>query len=67
MKTKNKSLLKNNHVVSLIHKHHIVKKICMCHAACKVDFQPFNRSYSQLRFFSFSKKGHAPNAILARY
>ena len=24
----------------------------MYHAACKVDFQPFNRSYSQLAFFN---------------
>ena len=23
------------------------------HAACKVEFQPFNRSYSQLTFFNF--------------
>ena len=25
----------------------------MYHAACKVEFQPFNRSYSQLTFFNF--------------
>ena len=25
----------------------------MYHAACKVEFQPFNRSYSQLTFFIF--------------
>ena len=26
----------------------------MHHAACKVEFQPFNRSYSQLTLFNFS-------------
>ena len=25
----------------------------MYHAACKVEFQPFNRWYSQLTFFNF--------------
>ena len=25
----------------------------MYHAACKAEFQPFNRSYSQLTFFNF--------------
>ena len=25
----------------------------MYHAACKVEFQPFKRSYSQLTFFNF--------------
>ena len=25
----------------------------MCHAACKVEFQPFKRSYSQLTFSNF--------------
>ena len=28
----------------------------MYHAACKVEFQPFNRSYSQLTFFNFITK-----------
>ena len=28
----------------------------MYHAACKVEFQPFTRSYSQLTFFNFYKK-----------
>ena len=27
----------------------------MCHAACEVEFQPFNRSYSQRTFFIFYK------------
>ena len=27
----------------------------MYHAACKVEFQLFNRSYSQLTFFEFFK------------
>ena len=28
----------------------------MYHAACKVEFQPFKRSYSQLTFFNFFLK-----------
>ena len=28
----------------------------MYHAACKVEFQPFNRSYSQLTFFNVFQK-----------
>ena len=28
----------------------------MYHAACKAEFQPFNRSYSQLAFFNFLQK-----------
>ena len=28
----------------------------MYHAACKVEFQPFKRSYSQLTFSNFKKK-----------
>ena len=28
----------------------------MYHAACKVKFQPFKRSYSQLTFFNLKKK-----------
>ena len=52
----------NNHVVGLVHKNHIVNEIynkhvqrtcLMYHAACKVEFQPFKRSYSQLTFFNF--------------
>ena len=40
--------------VGLIHQHHrIVNEIQMYHAACKVEFQPFNRSYSPLTFFIF--------------
>ena len=27
----------------------------MYHAACKVEFRPFHRSYSQLTFFNFIK------------
>ena len=30
----------------------------MYHAACKVEFQPFNRSYSQLTFFNFLQNHH---------
>ena len=52
----------NNDIVGLVHKHHIINEISnkhvqrtclMYHAACKVEFQPFNRSYSQLTFFNF--------------
>ena len=47
-----------NHLVGLVHKHHILNEIaqrtCLIyHAPCKVEFQPFNRSYSQLTFFNF--------------
>ena len=37
----------------LVHKNHIVRTRLMYHAACKVEFQPFKRSYSQLTFFDF--------------
>ena len=43
----------NNHIVRLVHKNHILrtKRTClMYHATCKVEFQPFKRSYSQLTF-----------------
>ena len=30
----------------------------MYHPACKVEFQPFTRSYSQLTFFNFFYKNH---------
>ena len=43
----------NNHIVGLVHKNHIIRTCLMCHAACKVEFQPFKRSYSQLTFFNF--------------
>ena len=47
----------NNHIVGLVHKKHtsIVRTCLMYHAACKVEFQPFKRSYSQLRFSSCYK------------
>ena len=35
-------------------------KCLMYHAACKVEFQPFTRSYSQLTFFNFYKIGEEP-------
>ena len=53
----------NNRIVGLLHKNHIINEISnkhvqrtclMYHAACKVEFQPFNRSYSQLTFLNFS-------------
>ena len=34
-------------------KNHIIRTCLMYHAACKVEFQPFTRSYSQLTFFNF--------------
>ena len=44
----------NNHIVGLLilHKKHIMRTCLMYHAACKVEFQPFKRSYSQLTFFN---------------
>ena len=50
----------SNHTVGLVHKKHVINEIynkhvqrtcLMYHAACKVEFQSFNRSYSQLTFF----------------
>ena len=38
-----------------IYKKHIIRTCLMYHAACKADFQPFKRSYSQLMFSTFSK------------
>ena len=46
----------NNHIVGLVHKNHIIRTRLMYHAACKVEFQPFKRLYSQLTFFNFSSK-----------
>ena len=43
----------NNHIVGLVHKKHTIRTCLMYHAACKVEFQPFKRSYSQLTFFDF--------------
>ena len=39
----------------------------MYHAACKVEFQPFNRLYSQLTFFNFllKKKLHTTYQVLS--
>ena len=45
----------NNHIVGLVHKNHIIRTRLMYHAACKVEFQPFKRLYSQLMFFNFFK------------
>ena len=38
----------------------------MYHAACKVEFQPFNRSYSQLTFSIFSRQNRVSSIILLR-
>ena len=35
----------------------------MYHAACKVEFQPFNRSYSQLTFFNFLSNVSIPAEV----
>ena len=35
----------------------------MYHAACKVEFQLFHRSYSQLTFFSFFNVSHVPRSL----
>ena len=43
----------SNHIVGLVHKNHIIRTCLMYHAACKVEFQPFTRWYSQLTFFNF--------------
>ena len=52
----------DNHIVGLIIKHHNVnetqnkyaQRACrMYHAACRTEFQPIDRSYSQLTFFQF--------------
>ena len=32
---------------------HVQRTCLVCHAACEVEFQPFNRSYSQPTFFNF--------------
>ena len=47
----------NNHIVGLliVHKKHLMRTCLMYHAACKVEFQPFKRSYSQLTFFNLKK------------
>ena len=43
----------NNNIVGLVHENHIIRTCLMYHAACKVEFQSFKRSYSQLTFFNF--------------
>ena len=40
----------NNHIVGLVHKKHIIRTCLMYHAACKVEFQPFKRSYSLKKY-----------------
>ena len=41
----------NNQIVGLVHKNRNIRTCTMYHAACKVELQPFKRSYSQLTFF----------------
>ena len=42
----------SEYLVLFIHKNHIIRTCLMYHASCKVEFQPFQRSYSQLMFFN---------------
>ena len=44
--------LNNYDIVRLAHKNHIIRTCLIYHAACKVEFQPFKRPYSQLTFFN---------------
>ena len=46
----------NNHIVGLVHKNQNTRTCLMYHAACKVEFNHSNRSYSQLTFFNFLRK-----------
>ena len=48
----------NNHIVGLVHKNRIIRTCLMYHAAYKVEFQRFKRSYSQLTFLNFFIKYH---------
>ena len=57
----------NNHIVGLVHKNHIIRTCLMYHAACKVEFQPFTKSYSQLTFFNFLYNGAIPNGEKIRF
>ena len=41
----------NNHIVGLVHENHIMRTRLMYHVACKFEFQPFKRLYSQLTYF----------------
>ena len=52
----------NNHIVGLVHKNHIIRTRLMYHAACKVEFQPFKRLYSQLQ----KKHGTRADDILCK-
>ena len=66
-----------NHIVGLVHKTpyykwryriRTPKRTClMYHAACKVEFQPFNRSYSQLTFFNFLYSYNIARVCSVRY
>ena len=53
-------------ILGLVHKKRIIRTRLMYHAACKVEFQPFKRLYSQLTFFNFlsKKKDGQPVVIL---
>ena len=42
--------------VNRLFHNHIIRTCPMYHAACKVEFEPFTRSYSQLTFFNFLLK-----------
>ena len=44
----------NSNIVGLVHAV-IIQACMMYHAACKVEFQPFKRQYSQLKLFNVDK------------
>ena len=54
----------NNHIVRFVQKNYIIRTCLMYHAACKVEFRPFKRSYSQLTFFNFLTKSGIPGWFL---
>ena len=46
-------LSKNNHIVGLVHKNHIIRTWLMYHAACKVEFQSFKQVVLTADVFNF--------------
>ena len=46
----------NNHIVGLVHKNHIIRTCLMYHAACKVEFQPFNKHVLTADVFQLPQK-----------
>ena len=56
VKAAHKIFYKQHHIINEKRNKHVQRTCLMYHAACKVEFQPFNRSYSKLTFFNFSLK-----------